>query len=188
MKMKNKIKIFILTLTCLAIIPSLVFAFGEVAGPVVIHVPIGGSNTSTWGIFNGEAITTKLSAEGDAAKYISLPEKVSLEGNNKVYLVDVAARIPADYNLTQGTNITGTLYALAEGNPGQVQINLQVKKNVFILVEQPQVSNLESGQFGNLITGMFALKPGNIMSVIGLFMIIVVTFIYFTKNRREVNK
>jgi len=185
--MKNKIKIFILTLTCLAVIPSLVFAFGEITGPVVIHVPLGGSGVGMWGLVHNETVEVSLRAEGDASQYISLPSKVTLPPTG-IYWVNITAKIPADYNISQGANITGVMYALLEGSPGQVQINLQLKKNVFILVEQPQVSNLEEGMFGDMITGLFVLKPGYIMSVVGMAMIIIVTFIYFTKNRREVNK
>ena len=84
--MKNKIKIFIVAAICLMFIPIFVFAFGEVAGPVVIHVPLGSSNSSQWGISNDESITVKLTAEGDATKFISIPETVTLEGNNKILL------------------------------------------------------------------------------------------------------
>jgi hypothetical protein len=180
-------KEIIIALICLAVIPSLVFAFGEVTGPVVIHVPIGGSGVGMWGLGHNETVEVGLRVEGDAAQYISLPSKVTLPPTG-VYWVNVTAKIPADYNISQGTNITGVMYAVLEGAPGQVKINLQLRKNVFILIEQPQVSNLEEGLFGDMITGLFVLKPGYMMSVIGLVMIIVVTFIYFTKNRREVNK
>ena len=185
--MKNKIKILAMALISLVIIPATVFAFGEVAGPVVIHVPLGGSNTSSWGIFNGEAIDAKVSAEGDVTKFISFPEKVSLEGNNRIYWVNITAKIPADYNLTQGTNITGTLYALTEGKPGQVQINLQVKKTIQIIVEQPQVS--EENMFSNYLTGLFALQAYSI-PVVGIVaaiaLVVLLGIFYIVKIKKEV--
>jgi hypothetical protein len=185
--MKNKIKIFAMILISLAIIQATVFAFGEVAGPVVIHVPLGGTNVSSWGIFNGEAIDAKISTEGDAAKFISFPEKVSLERNNKIYWVNITAKIPADYNLTQGTNITGTLYALTEGKPGQVQINLQVKKTIQIIVEQPQIS--EENMFSNYLTGLFALQAYSV-PVVGIIAVIVLIVLlgifYIAKIKKEV--
>ena len=137
-KMKNEIKILVAVSICLAIIPSLVSAFGEVAGPVTIYVPVGGgTNTGQWGIFNGDPIDAKISAQGDATQYLSFPDSVSLSGNNQIAYVTIIATIPADANLPEGTNITGTLYALAQGQPGQVQINLQVKKILFIIIGNP---------------------------------------------------
>jgi len=182
----NKIKIFITILICLAVIPSLVSAFGQIAGPVVIHVPLGGSNQSSWGIFNGESITVNISAEGDAMKYIFYPEVITLEPNNKIYWVNITAKIPSGYNLTQGTNITGVIYALAGGKPGQVQINLQLKKNIFILVEQEQVTTLPIEQeIRKFMTGLSALEPVYVIPVAVLGIIILFGIFYFTKMKRR---
>jgi hypothetical protein len=184
--MENKIKIFIIALIALSVIPSLVSAFGEVTGPVVIHVPIGGTGVGMWGLGHNETVNVKLGVEGNASKYISLPSEVTLSPNG-IYWVNVTAIIPADYNISQGTNISGIMYAVLEGKPGQVKINLQLKKYVYIIVEQPQTS--ESVQSHNFITGLFALQPVplGITSVAGL-VIIVSGIFYFVKNKKEVNK
>jgi len=185
--MKNKIKFFVITAICLAIIPSLVFAFGEVAGPVVIHVPLGGSNTSSWGLGHNETVKVKLRVEGNASQYITLPSEVTLPPSG-IYWVNVTAKIPSNYNLTQGTNITGVMYAVLEGAPGQVKINLQLMKNIYILVEQSQPSNSLSEQIGKFVTGLFALEPTSVIPVTALVLIIFIALIYFMKTRKGVNK
>jgi hypothetical protein len=193
--MKNEIKILLTMTICLAIIPSLVFAFGEVAGPVVIYVPVsGGTGTSQWGIFNGDPITAKISAEGDAAKYLSFPSSVDLPGNNQIIYVPINATIPASAGLKDGTNITGTLYALSEGKPGQVQINLQVNKNVFIIignpppgVTQPAIQSQTSSatqQVNNPATGFATLPAFDYMlaGAIGAGVVIFLAFVFVSRR------
>jgi len=124
-------------------IPNVVFAFGEVAGPVVFNVAAGGSNSSMWGIFNNESINVTITAQGDGAQYISFPQNVTLQAGDQIYWIPVAASIPANHN--GQTNITGSLYALSQGSPGQVQINLQLKKDFYILVRENSGANQNSG-------------------------------------------
>ncbi|MCX6821902.1 MAG: hypothetical protein NTW30_03945, partial [Candidatus Aenigmarchaeota archaeon] len=110
-----------------------VFSLQEVAGPLVISVPIGGSNSAQWRLLNDgdQAITVSLTATGDAAKYLSFPATKDLPPGEIVY-ISITASVPSDYNL--GQNITGFLYALQEGQPGQVKINIQLMKSVTIMV------------------------------------------------------
>lgn len=179
--MKNKIKILIAATIFLAIIPAFVFAFGEVAGPVVFSVPIGGSNVSRWGLSNDQQINVKLSAQGDISKYISFTDSITLPSNNQIYWVNITAKIPSDYNVSQGMNITGTLYAVSEGQPGQVQINLQLKKYAYVLV-QPKVVE----QSNNLFTGMFALQPVSISVAVICVVIVLFGLFHFARKRKGV--
>jgi len=168
-------------------IPS-VFAFGEVAGPVVFTVPIGGNNVSSWGISNDQAINVKLSAEGDAMKYLSFPDSITLQPNNQIYWVNLTAKIPSDYNVTQGTNITGTLSAVAAGQPGQVQINLRLKKSMYILV-QPATVQESVQQFSEpfqIATGLFALGPLIYLPAAGAIVILIGIFYFARKRKQEV--
>jgi hypothetical protein len=135
--MKNEIKFLAITAICLAIIPSSVLALGEVAGPIIIYVPVGGTNIGQWGIFNKDSMSVKISVQGDAAKYLSFSSTVDLPGNNQMVYIPITVNIPSDAALTEGTNVTGELYALAEGEPGQVQINVQMEKNIFIIIGNP---------------------------------------------------
>lgn len=178
--MKNKMKILIIFVICLAIIPSFVFAFGEVTGPVIFYVPIGSSNVSSWGISNNEATVVTLSAEGDIAKFINLPSNVTLQ-SNQIYWINITANIPSDYNTSNGTNITGTFYALQQGQPGQVQINLRLKKNAYILVEQPQALTLE--QQNIFVAGLFALEtnPSFVAVITGI--IVLFGIVLFVKKK-----
>lgn len=193
--MKNEMKILITVLICLAIIPSTVFAFGEVAGSVVIYVSNGGTNVGQWGLFNGNASTAKITATGDAAQYLSFPSEVSLQDNNVISYVPITATIPANADFKDGTNITGVLSALVEGQPGQVQINLQIKKNVFIIIGNPPVgpnpavtsSNQVSSQSqaapstqqtGSLLSG-FSFLPAFDFNLVGAIVVGIVIFLAF---------
>jgi hypothetical protein len=109
-----------------------VFSLQEVAGPLVISVPVGGINSAQWGLLNdgNQAITTSLSATGNAAQYLSFPQTVVLQPGIIDY-VSITATIPATYS---GGNITGYLTATQAGQPGQVQINVQMIKSLTITV------------------------------------------------------
>jgi hypothetical protein len=110
-----------------------VFSLQEVAGPLVISVPIGGSNSAQWGLLNDgkQNITVGLNATGGAAQYLSYPTTVDLQPGKIIY-VNVTASVASNYNL--GPNITGTLYELQVGQSGQVQVNVQLTKSVTIMV------------------------------------------------------
>lgn len=140
--MRSTIIFTVIFLMSLSNIIPLVSAFGEIAGPVVIHVAVGGSNSSNWGIFNNESINVVISAQGDGAQYISFPQSVTLLPNNQITWIPITASISSDYN--GQTNITGSIYALTQGQPGQVQINLQLEKHFQILVQQNQANGVIS--------------------------------------------
>ena len=106
-----------------------VSAMGEVAGPVIFHNSVGGSDTESWGLFNDQPINVTISVQGTGAQYVSFPQTVSLPGNKQIVWVSVTANIPSNYDTTQGSNVTGVLYALAQGQPGEVQLNIQMFKN-----------------------------------------------------------
>lgn len=184
--MKTKIELLVMATICLVIIPSAVFAFGEVTGPVVINVPVGGSGVGMWGLGNNETVKVTLRAEGDASKYLSLPSEVEVPATG-IYWVNVTAKIPSDYNVSQGTNITGVMYAVLEGSPGQVQINLQLKKYVYILVEQPQISEVNNQPPVQFMTGLFAFGSSFYIPIVALIVILFGIF-YFTRITKGVNK
>jgi hypothetical protein len=167
-------------LISLFLVPS-VLAFGEVAGRVVINVPIGGSGVGMWGLSNNETVNVKLRTEGDASNYLSLPSEVTVPANG-IYWINVTANIPTNYNITQGTNITGMMYAVLEGSRGQVQINLQLEKRISILIEQPQVQEQTS-----FFTGFFALQPT--FWIAGIIAVVVIfALIYFARKKKGVKK
>ena len=187
-------KIIIAMITSLLLV-SPVYALQQIAGPLVISVPIGGSSSAQYGLVNdeNETITISLRAEGDAAKYLSFPATVDLEPGKIVY-TDITARIPADYDKSLGNNITGYLYALQEGKPGQVKVNIQMKKSVMIsvsglsnvqTVENPKT--VETNQptaenTANPMTGLFSLASAN--SIVIIFIVALVIVFIFIKIRR----
>jgi hypothetical protein len=130
----KKIILATLIITSLFLIQS-VNALQEVAGTLIIQTPIGGSNYARYGLMNdgNDTITVSLRADGNVAQYLSFPSTVDLQPGKLVY-TNITASIPADYDTSLGRSITGFIYALQEGSPGQVQINVQMMKNVTIVV------------------------------------------------------
>lgn len=173
------------------------YALQEVAGPLVISVPIGGSNSARWGLINdgNETITVSLRAEGDAAKYLSFPATVDLVPHKTVY-TNITVSIPADYSTSSGRNITGYLYALQEGNSGQVKINVQMMKGLTITVtgesvELKQTSDLkQTSMAGNSnsiqvspITSLAALVSGNYLAIVLIIALIFIAFAFFVNKK-----
>lgn len=114
---------------------SSVFALQQVAGTLMFNITIGGSSSVKYGLVNdgNETITISLRAEGDVAPYLSFPEKVDLSPKKLIY-TDITAKIPDDYDKSLGGELRGYIYALQEGTPGQVKINVQMKKLVNIII------------------------------------------------------
>ena len=185
-------KIIIIILASL-LLASPVFALQEIAGPLVISVPIGGTGSAKYGLINdeNETITVSLRAEGDVADYLSFPATVDLEPGKIVY-TDITAKIPANYDKSLGGNITGYLYALQEGNPGQVKINIQMQKNITITIGQESASQtIENSKTTGTThavvspTGLFALGFNNTIIIIILVIVIIAIMLVVIKKRRN---
>jgi hypothetical protein len=194
-------KIIIIILAIL-MIASPVYALQEIAGPLVISVPIGGTGSAKFGLINdeNETITVSLRAEDDVAKYLSFPATVDLEPNKIVY-TDIIAKIPSDYDKSLGGNITGYLYALQEGKPGTVQVNVQMMKSITILIpgleSKPQTSqNVENPKTVETtqptlkteqtspITGLIALVSSNSILIAIIVVLVVIIMLIIIKRRR----
>jgi len=178
-------KLFVIGIL-LILLATNAFALQEVAGTIIISTPIGGTNSSKFGLLNdgNETITVSLRAEGDIAKYLSFPANVSLEPKKFVY-TNITATIPSDYDKTG--NITGYLYALQEGaSGGQVKINVQMMKSVIISVYgQPnQVTSAQtnqgtSSQLNELVSpsGLVTMISNNYPLVILVIVLVAIVFI-----------
>lgn len=185
--MSNSAKLILITLFAGLLLAQSAFALQEVAGPLVISVPIGGSNSARWGLVNdgNQTIIVSLNATGNAAQYLSFPQSVGLQPG-KIYYVNVTANIPANFDTSSGRNITGTLYALQKGQSGgQVQINVQMLKSLTITVtgesaELQQTSiagNFNSAQASPAI-GLAALFASNYLALVLLIALIFVAVIF----------
>ena len=185
----------------LSLLATNALALQELAGPIVISTPIGGSNSSKYGLINdgNETIVVSLSADGDAARFLSFPANVSLEPKKVVY-TNITASLPSDYDL--GQNITGTLYALQEGaSGGQVQINVQMIKSVTIMVygltqtanAVTQTTNAGQSPSGATVsseTGQSSPSTGLFASLLAyspaiILAIAVLAVVYAFKSRRK---
>jgi hypothetical protein len=183
-------KLFVIGIL-LSLLATNTLALQEVAGTIIISTPIGGTNSSQFGLLNdgNETITVSLRAEGDAAKYLSFPANVILEPKKFVY-TNITATIPSDYDKTE--NITGTIYALQEGaSGGQVQINIQLMKSVVISVYgQPnQVSSGQTNQGASSQPNQ-AISPSGLVTLISnnysiVILVIVLVAIAFILMRRK---
>jgi hypothetical protein len=181
------------------IFASQALAFSMTAGPVMIVADVGGTNTSSFGLLNsGNAtITMNIRAEGDAAQFIQVPSTLDLIPNKLTY-VSVTATIPVSYDGSLGGNITGFVYAVQEGSPGQVQINIQAQKLVQILVPKfggvlpqtstsTQVSSQSSGEQGNSISGLTSLTQGNSLFILTGFGILIIGVFVIIMSRFEIS-
>ena len=175
---------------------SSVFALGMTAGPVRILVDVGSSNSSSYGLINNgnETITVNLRVEGDAAQFIQIPATLDLIPS-KLTAVDVKATIPSTYDGSLGGNVTGTIFAVQEGSPGQVQINIQASKTVQVLIpqyggeltelkSQTQAANTQTAVEKTSVTGFSALLSQNslLLIVTSVVVIIFLVFVVFTKR------
>jgi hypothetical protein len=181
---------------------SSVFALQQVAGALVINVPIGGSNSVKYGLLNdgNETIKISLRAEGDVVQYLSFLESVDLPPNKIVY-TEITVTIPTDYDKSLGGNLTGYLYALQEGNPGQVKINIQMKKIVNIIIPglpsvikttttkitTTTITNNPKKEVQNSVTGLVVMSSSYLNYPIMIFLILIIAGmgIYIIKIRRR---
>lgn len=124
------------------------FALQQVAGSLSFSVTTGNSDSAQYGLVNdgNETITVKLRAEGEAAQYLSFPSTVQLEPNKIIY-TNVIASVPSNYK--GPASISGSMYAVQEGKPGQVQINIQMKKSVAISIQGLQTSGTAPSSASN---------------------------------------
>jgi hypothetical protein len=177
-------KILVVVMTSLLLF-SPAYALQQIAGPLVITTPIGGTGSARYGLINdgNETVTVSLRAEGDVEEYLSFPATADLPPGKIVY-VDITAKIPEGYDPSLG-DITGFIYAMQEGEPGMVKINVQLKKNVTIHVsgiaptqevEIPATTETTQQNVSQSITGLFVLTPVNSIIII-LVVLAIATFV-----------
>jgi hypothetical protein len=161
-------------------------ALQEVAGTLVLTTPAGGSGVAKFGLMNDEnaTITVKLSAGGDAAKYLSFPATVDLPPKKIVY-TNITANVPADFDASSGRNVTATLFAVQEGTQGQVQLNIRLSKKVVVTVAG-QVIIRESQDVGrSSITGLANLVSTNSLLIGALVAMVVIALAFFKIGQRS---
>lgn len=164
------------------------YALQQIVGPLVISVPIGGSDSAQYGLINdgNETITISLRAEGDVARYLSFPETVDLVPHKIVY-TNITATVPEDYDTSLGGNITGYVYALQEGKPGMVKINVQLKKTVMVIIpgvpasekttKELSIQPTEELKQTSPITGLVSLVSANSLVIVVVVVVVVVILI-----------
>lgn len=181
--------LFVIALLLL-LIPQYVFALRQTVGKLVVLVEPGGSNSTYYGLINdlNETISVKIRVEGDAKEFISVPTQLELPP--EVFVpVNVTARVPENYDFSKGTNVTGYVFALIEGEPGQVTINVQTRKTVEVIVlgNKPEAPVL-SQQSSSSLSGFLGFIQIPIIGFsFGLLIALVLfgTVIYFAKRQRR---
>jgi len=186
--MKKSIIAIVFLLSLISV--NSVLGLGLTAGTVRIVVDVGSSNSSRFGLLNNEneTVTVSLRVEGDVAEFIEIPEELELVPKKLTY-VDVTATIPEDYDGSFGGNITGYIFAVQEGTPGQVQINVQARKAVQILIPefggklpeptQIQQTSEQKVEEESSLTGFTSLLSSNPLLSVGLgaAIVLVIAFI-----------
>jgi len=171
---------------------SFAYALGMTAGTVRILVDVGSSSNSSFGLVNSgnETITVTIRAEGDAAQFLEIPTKLELAPQKLTY-VNIIATIPSTYDGSLGGNITGSVYAVQEGAPGQVQVNVQAQKAVQILIPkygghlpEAKTQTESSVEQWSILTGLTALPASNpilLISIAGGALALVVFVIFIRR-------
>jgi len=190
-------KLFATTTIAFLLCVSSVFALGMTAGPVMIVTDVGSTNSSYFGLINNgnETITVKIRAEGDAAQFLEIPATLELVPK-KLTNVDVKATIPSAYDGSLGGNITGFIYAVQEGAPGQVQINIQAQKTVQILIPKyggklpepktPTQTPVQTTTGENRITGFTSLVSNPLLPF-SIGAVVLVFFVFVISRRFDIS-
>ena len=114
-------------------------AFLQTGGKWAAELEPGESHTFEWGL-NSEVnapTVLKLRAQGDGAELLSFPEILDAPANEWVFF-DVTVTIPANH--PTDIKLRPSLIALLEGkDQGQTTINLQMKKNIDIIIGNPPI-------------------------------------------------
>ena len=114
-------------------------AFLQTGGKWEAVLEPGESHTFEWGLnseVNAPAVL-KLRAQGDGAELLSFPEILDAPANEWVFF-DVTVTIPANH--PTDIKLRPSLIALLEGkDQGQTTINLQMKKNIDIIIGNPPI-------------------------------------------------
>jgi hypothetical protein len=173
---------------------SCVLALGITAGTVRILVDVGETGSSSFGLLNkgNETITVGISVDGDAAQFIKVPASADLPPMQLVY-VTVEATVPSAYDGSLGGTIEGAIYAVQQGEPGQVQINVQARKTVQVLIPKyggslPETAQPSSqSEESNAITGMASMPSISPLLLIPVGVGIVVVAAYFVLTRFDIS-
>jgi uncharacterized membrane protein len=133
--MKNRFYIFIIVIFFMT--PFIATALQQTVGELTASIDPGNSTTLEYSIRNEESspITVKFNiTEGPLSDYVIYEHQLTFEPNT-LTPIKISVSIPANY--TGPSQLTGTIYALKEGSPdGQVQLNIQLGKNIKINVNR----------------------------------------------------
>ncbi|OGI15163.1 hypothetical protein A3K63_03470 [Candidatus Micrarchaeota archaeon RBG_16_49_10] len=169
-----------------------IFSLQQVAGTLAMTVPIGGSGSAKYGLLNdgNQTIKVALRADGDTASYLSFPETIELPPGKIIY-VEVTAIVTDDYDESLGGELAGYIYALQEGKPGQVKLNIQMRKAVKITIPGLPVASSttttpeQTLEQPVLETGYAVKAPiQNALPITFFVLMLIAIGIYMMKNRR----
>ena len=128
-------------------------ALQQVAGPLIIEVEPGKSNTVQWGLVSDKDDVTEIqiSAEGEGAQLLSFQKTLSIEPGQLAF-VDITVSVPDNY--PADIELNPTIVATEFGETGGATVlNIQMKKTLTIkiisvesYVEQDQIPLPESTQ------------------------------------------
>lgn len=145
--MTSTIAIFIILISIFVIVVNPSAALQQVAGPIVIEVEPGKTNTVQWGLVSDKeagVTTVQLSAEGDGAQLLIYPKTVNIDAGQSVF-VDITVTVPDDY--PAGIELNPTIVATEFGETGGATVlNIQMKKTLTIKIISVAESEAEQEQ------------------------------------------
>jgi hypothetical protein len=107
----------------------------QVAGPIIIKIKPGETQTFQWGILpdNGKSANVTISTYGNGSQFLSFPKTVQLPVGKSIF-VPIKVSIPTNYsgNDVLAPKLRAT-QAGVQSNGGSI-VNLEVAKNVTIRV------------------------------------------------------
>ena len=135
----------ILLLVPIVLSSNTAVALQQIAGKIEVHLAPGESKSVRWGLVSDsdEDLELKLFSEGIGAEFLSIPPAVPLAARETKY-IDVLITVPEDH--PGGVAVRPYVQATQSGEPGQVVLNVGLRKYIDIVIEPNPDTSLKSLQ------------------------------------------
>jgi hypothetical protein len=120
-------------------------ALQQIAGKIEVHLAPGESESVRWGLVSDsdEDLELKLISDGIGAEFLSIPATAPLAARETKY-IDVVIAVPQDH--PGGMMVRPYVQANQAGEPGQVVLNVGLRKYIDIVIEPNPDSSLRTLQ------------------------------------------
>jgi hypothetical protein len=120
-------------------------ALQQIAGKIEVHLAPGESESVRWGLVSDsdEDLELKLISDGIGAEFLSVPQTAQLAAR-ETKSIDVVITIPEDH--PGGATVRPYVQATQAGEPGQVVLNVGLRKYIDIVIEPNPDTSLRTLQ------------------------------------------